>query len=119
MGEADRDPELTWVLSSRTWPSHWPNVGESATEVDGDVEDRAADAADELALAGVGLEVQAAQRAALGRARVVLLDEVAVDAELTPALLTKLSSTKPRSSPKTFGSIATRPSMAVSIDGRH
>ena len=59
--------------------------GRVAAQVDGDVEDRAARAADQLRLARLGLEVEAAQ-GALRRARVVVLDELDVDAELGPGV---------------------------------
>ena len=56
-----------------------------AAQVDGDVEDLAAGAADQLRLAGLGLEVEAAQGALRG-ARVVVLDELDLDAELGPGV---------------------------------
>src|SRR5436190_21750042 len=57
-----------------------------APQIHGDVEDATGGAAHELRLPRLGLEVQAAQRV-LDRARVVLLDEAVLDAELAPELL--------------------------------
>jgi hypothetical protein len=57
----------------------------AAPEVDGDVPDPAAHAADQLGLAGTALEMKAAKDP-LARARVVVLDEVAVNARLAPRL---------------------------------
>ena len=80
MPEADRDPQHR-VRSRRpsSTPSHSPNVGEPAAQVHDDVEHPAPRDAHELALAGMRLEVDAAQRA-LTRARMVVLDELGRDA---------------------------------------
>ncbi len=86
VGEADRDPELAVALVVEDVALPLAVGGRAAAQVDGDVVDRPARAADELALARLGLEVHAAEGAALGRARVVLLDEVLVDPELAPAV---------------------------------
>ena len=59
--------------------------GRAAAQVDGHVEDLATRAADQLRLAGLGLEVEAAQRAARG-ARVVVLDELDLDPQLRPGV---------------------------------
>src|SRR4051812_42849689 len=85
MAEADRDEELAVpdVVEQVRLPL--PVGGRAAAQVDGDVEDLAAGAADELRLPRLGLEVDPAQRSLAG-ARVVVLDEVDVNAELAPGV---------------------------------
>src|SRR4029077_8402044 len=62
-----------------------PVGGGAAAQVDGDVEDLAASAADQLRLTRLGLEVDPAQGALRG-ARVVVLDELDLDPELGPGV---------------------------------
>ena len=66
-----------------------PAVGGGGTaQVNRDVEDPAARAADELGLSGTGLEVEAPQRARPG-ARVVVLHELDADAQFAPGFGTE------------------------------
>ena len=61
MAEADRDEELAVGLVVEDVALPLAVGGRAAAQVDGDVEDRAARAADQLRLARLGLEVDAAQ----------------------------------------------------------
>ena len=85
MAEADRDEELAVRLVVELVPLPLPVCGRVAAQVDGDVEDLPARAANQLRLAGLGLEVQAAQGATQG-ARVIVLDELDIDAQLGPGV---------------------------------
>ena len=73
--EADGDVELEAALVVELDRLPLAERRRAAAQVDGDVEHAAARDAHELALAGPGLEVDPAQRAA-ARARVVVLDEL-------------------------------------------
>ena len=83
MAEADRDVELVAVLVVELDALPLAERRRAAAQVDDDVEHAAARDAHELALAGVRLEVQPAQRAA-ARARVVVLDELGRHARRRP-----------------------------------
>jgi hypothetical protein len=83
--EADGDPQLVvgLVVEDRALPL--PEGRRAAAQVDDDVPDAAAGAADELALARIGLEVHPAHGAA-ARARVVVLREGLRDAVIGPPI---------------------------------
>src|SRR3954463_4923263 len=74
VAEADRDPQLAPVDVVELERLPLPERRRAAPQVDRDVEHAPARDPHELALAGVGLEVDAAQRAS-PRARLVVLDE--------------------------------------------
>jgi hypothetical protein len=75
VAEADRDEELAMLLVVEDVPLPLAVGRRVAAQVDGNVEDLAARAANQLRLARLGLEVEAAQGAP-GGARVVVLDEL-------------------------------------------
>ncbi|CAI9415719.1 hypothetical protein ANOBCDAF_03540 [Pleomorphomonas sp. T1.2MG-36] len=77
MRKARRHPELLTVVGGE-FHLHMLAVGRRAPpDVDGHIQDRTDEAADELALRPrVQLEVQAAHRADLGRHRLVVLNEM-------------------------------------------
>ena len=81
MREADRDEELAVGVVVELVALPLAVGRRVAAQVDGDVPDPAARAAHQLRLAGLGLEVEAAE-GPLARAGVVVLDELDVDAEL-------------------------------------
>ncbi len=83
MAESDRDEELAVGLVVEHLAFPLTVRGGVTAQVDGDVEYPPARAADQLRLARLGLEVQATQRALRG-ARVVVLDELGLDAVLGP-----------------------------------
>jgi hypothetical protein len=84
--EADRHQELAMQLVVELVALPPPVRGRGTPQVDGDVPDRAAQAANELRLARGGLEVEPAQDAA-ARARVVLLHELEVHPQLAPRVV--------------------------------
>ena len=79
VGKPRRDEELAVALVVELEPLPLPIRRRVAAQVDGDVPDPPAKAAHELGLPGARLEMKAAQDPAAG-ARVVVLDELAVDA---------------------------------------
>ena len=83
MREADRDEELVAVFGAELGADPLAIGGRATAYVDCDVEDAAANAADELVLAARrGLEVQAAKGVSGSGERMVVLHEGAGDAEL-------------------------------------
>ena len=83
--EAHRDVELAVELVVELVALPLAVGGRVAAQVDGDVPDPPPQAADQLRLPGLGLEVQAAEDPGAG-ARVVVLDELDVDPELGPGV---------------------------------
>jgi predicted nucleotidyltransferase component of viral defense system len=87
VAEPDRDEELAVLLVVEDVRLPLAVGGRAPAQVDGDVEDRAARAADQLRLARLGLEVNPTQ-GPLGGAGVVVLDELDPDAVLGPEAVT-------------------------------
>ena len=85
VAEADRHVELAVALVVEDVALPLPEGRRAPAQVDGDVEDLAPGAADQLRLAGLGLEVDPPQRRPRG-ARVVVLDELDVDPQLGPGV---------------------------------
>ena len=109
--EADRHEQLAVVLVAQLERLVLAVGGGVAAQVDRHVVDRAARRAHQLRLAGLELEVEGADRASL-RARVVVLDELDVDARAPRTRCARnVSRKKPRESGNTAGSTRTSPSM--------
>jgi hypothetical protein len=85
VAEADRDEQLAVPDVVEAVGLPLAVGGRAAAQIDRDVEDLAAGAADQLRLPPLGLEVDPSQRP-LRAARVVVLDELDLDAELAPGL---------------------------------
>src|SRR6476619_5076557 len=88
VGEAHRDIQLPVALVVELVPLPLPVGRRVASQIHGDVPDPPPQAADELRLSGRGLKVQPAKDVARG-AGVVVLDEVDLDAELAPGVVTE------------------------------
>ena len=100
VGEAGGDPEHVAVLGGELGAGPLAEGGGAAADVDGDVEDGAAGAADELSLRLLELVVQAADDAS-ARVRMVVLGERLGEAVLAERRRVEVSMNQPRSSPKT------------------